>query len=189
MLFRKKPMDGREYEDYVAEVLKRQGFRDIQHTAVTGDYGVDLLARHGRHRYAVQCKYYSGAVGGSAVQEAAAGMAYYDCERALVVTNSYLTPNAHKLAEANGVDILEYVDPEERTFLERRKPWQLVVLAIQCVLFGLTLYQMQLQGLLSVRSCGLAALLIFPALWVCIYICRLIVKLILKTDGHGSKEP
>lgn len=170
MLFSRHPMTGEEYEAYVAQFLKSQGFSDIQPTAVTGDYGVDLLARHGRHRYAVQCKYYSGGVGGFAVQEAVAGMAYYGCERALVVTNSYLTENAHKLAKANGVDILEYVDPESRGLLERMKPWQVVLLAAQCVVFGLMAHRMAFQGLLYWKSLLLLALLVFPvpylALWV-----------------------
>lgn len=170
MLFQKQPMTGQQYEEYVAEFLKEQGFQDIQPTPVTGDYGVDLLARHGRHRYAVQCKYYSDAVGGAAVQEAVAGMAYYGCEKALVVTSSYLTKNAHELARANGVDVLEYVDPERLTFLERRKPWQLVVLAIEAVVFGLMLHQMLRQGLFSWRSCGILALLCFPLPYLVIWV-------------------
>lgn len=177
MLFRRAPMDGQEYERYVADFLKGQGFCDIQPTAVTGDYGVDLLARHGRHRYAVQCKYYSGAVGGFAVQEAVAGMAYYGCEKALVVTNSYLTKNAHELAKANGVDVLEYVDPDSRTFLERRKPWQLVLLAVEIVVFGLLMYQMERQGILNWKSCATLAALVFPVPYLSVWIGKLVIKL------------
>lgn len=162
MLFRKKVMDGYEYETYVADLLRRQGFRDIQFTAKTGDYGVDLLATHGRHRYAVQCKYYTGAVGGFAVQEAVAGMAYYGCERALVVTNSYLTQGAHNLAQANGVDVMEYMDPARLSFLERREPWQLVLLAVECIVFGLVLFQTLEQDSFTWRGYGILALLCFP---------------------------
>ena len=162
MFFRPKIRDGEEYEAYVAKLLRRQGFRDIRFTARTGDYGVDLLARHGRHWYAVQCKYYTGAVGGAAVQEAVAGMAYYGCERALVVTNSYLTPNAHNLARANGVDVLEYIGPEHLSFWERRSAWELVLFAIECVAFGLALSELSQTGALTLRAAGVAALLCFP---------------------------
>lgn len=174
MLFRKPVQDGYEYEVYVAEVLKRQGFRDIQFTAKTGDYGVDILASHGRHRYAIQCKYYTGAVGGFAVQEAVAGMAYYGCERALVVTNSYLTQGAHNLAEANGVDVLEYIDPERLSFWERRKPWQLILLALECIAFGLGLFQLLEQGSFTWQGCGVLVLLCFPLPFAIIGLVRLI---------------
>lgn len=178
MLFRREPMTGQEYEDYVADVLRQQGFCEIERTAVTGDYGVDLIARHGRHRYAVQCKYYSGGVGGFAVQEAVAGMAYYGCEKALVVTNSYLTKNAHALAKANGVDVIEHVDPEARTFLERRKPWQIVLLAVEFVLFGLILSQMQQQGTFTWEGCALLALFLFPLPYALIFLCKWLLKLL-----------
>ncbi len=162
MFFRHKIQDGEEYEVYVSKLLRRQGFRDIRFTARTGDYGVDLLARHGRHWYAVQCKYYTGAVGGAAVQEAVAGMAYYGCERALVVTNSYLTPNAHNLARANGVDVLEYIGPEHLSFWERRSAWELVLFAVECVAFGLLLSELFQAGTLTLHTAGIAALLCFP---------------------------
>ena len=186
MLFRKKAMDGYEYENYVADLLRRQGFRDIQFTAKTGDYGVDLLATHGRHRYAVQCKYYTGAVGGFAVQEAVAGMAYYGCERALVVTNSYLTQGAHNLARANGVDVMEYMDPAHLSFLERREPWQLVLLAAECVVFGLVLSQMLEQSSFTWRGCGVLALLCFPLPFLVASMVRWIWR---RTRGTQEQEP
>jgi len=179
MLFQKRPMTGAEYEAYVAEFLKEQGFFDIQSTAATGDYGVDLLARHGRHRYAVQCKYYSGGVGGFAVQEAVAGMAYYGCEKAMVVTNSYLTRNAHALAKVNGVDVIEYADPEARTFLEKRKPWQLVLFALEWVIFGFLVYQMSLQGSLGGQSLILSVLLVFPLPYFLIWAVKQLLRLII----------
>lgn len=187
MLFRKKAMDGYEYERYVADLLRRQGFRNIQLTAKTGDYGVDLLATHGRHRYAVQCKYYTGAVGGFAVQEAVAGMAYYDCDRALVVTNSYLTQGAHNLARANGVDVMEYMDPEQLSFLERREPWQLALLAAECVAFGLVLFQMLEQSSFTWQGCGILALLCFPLPFCAIAIVRWIWRL--SRDQADAEAP
>ncbi|MCD8381562.1 MAG: restriction endonuclease [Clostridiales bacterium] len=171
MLFRKKEMDGYEYETYVAELLRRQGFRDITFTPRTGDFGVDLLATHGRNRYAVQCKYYSGSVGGAAVQEAAAGMAYYDCERGMVVTNSVLTEGARELAKANGIEVMEYIDPKSRSFLERREAWELILLAVECVVFGLALHQVFIQNSFTWRGLGILLLLCFPIPYV---LCRLV---------------
>lgn len=183
MLFHKKIRSGEEYEVYVADLLRRQGFRDIEFTAKTGDYGVDLLATHGRHRYAVQCKYYTGSVGGFAVQEAVAGMAYYGCERALVVTNSVLTKNAHALAKANGVDVLEGIDPDSLSFLERREPWQLVLLAAELVVFGLGIFQMLEQGQFTWSACGWWALICVPLPFLAVFLLRGIWRL-----ARGRKE-
>lgn len=172
MFFRKKVRDGQDYEVYVADLLRRQGFRDIQFTAKTGDYGVDLLATHGRHRYAIQCKYYTGSVGGFAVQEAVAGMAYYECERAMVVTNSVLTKNAHALAKANGVDVLEQIDPNRLSFLERREPWQLVLFALELVVFGLGVFQMLEEGRFSWPGCARLAALCIPLPFLIVFVLR-----------------
>lgn len=102
---------GAEYEEYAAGYLERQGFRILGHTGRSGDLGVDLVARKGLKTYAVQCKFYSGAVDGAAVQQVVAGMACYGCNAALVVTNSTLTPGAWTLARRNGVEVLERVSP------------------------------------------------------------------------------
>ena len=55
-----------------------------------------------KHRttYAVQCKLYQGKVGNSAVQEAVAGKSYYDCDEAMVITNSVFYPGAIALAKS-----------------------------------------------------------------------------------------
>ncbi|MBQ8934779.1 MAG: restriction endonuclease, partial [Oscillospiraceae bacterium] len=96
---RQRIRDGYDYETYVAQALKRRGFRSIEQTAKSGDYGVDLLGKYHGVRYAIQCKYYADPVGGFAVQEAVAGMGFYGCDRAMVVTNSCLTKAARELAE------------------------------------------------------------------------------------------
>ena len=157
-----KVSDGQSYEKFVATELKRIGYHKIEFTAVTGDYGVDLLAECDGYRYAIQCKYYSEPVGISAVQEAVAGLSFYDCDRAMVVTNNTLTKAARELAEANEVDIIEELMPEKLSFWERRQPWELIVLAIECLVFGLVLYQMLLQQTVSVRSVGILLLICFP---------------------------
>jgi restriction system protein len=44
-------------------------------------------------------------VGVKAIQEAVASKGYYECEKAMVVTNSYFTNQAKDLARRNGVDL------------------------------------------------------------------------------------
>lgn len=100
-------MDGHDYEYLVARYLKAHGYTGVTVTKGSGDFGVDVIAHKGGHKYAVQCKYYSNSVGLSAVQEAVAGMAYYKCDRAMVVTNSSFTKAARDLARANNVLLLD----------------------------------------------------------------------------------
>lgn len=100
-------MTGHEYEHLVAAYLRRHGYNGVKVTQASGDYGVDVIASKGGHKYAVQCKYYSHPVGVSAVQEVAAGRAFYHCDRAMVVTNSIFTKAAEELALANNVVLLD----------------------------------------------------------------------------------
>ncbi len=178
MLGGRQIRNGYDYETYVAEVLKRKGFRKIEQTVKSGDYGVDLLAKYHGVRYAIQCKYYADPVGGFAVQEAVAGMAFYGCERAMVVTNSCLTKAAGELAEANDVEVLEYIAPEHETFWECRKPWELVLLAAECVFFGLALHQMVLQQIFQWKAVGILALLCFPFPYFAVWFARLIYHIV-----------
>lgn len=99
-------MTGLEYEELVAKYLRRHGYYNVSVTKASGDYGVDVIAHKGTHRYAVQCKYYSDDVGLEAVQEAVAGKAMYRCDKAMVVTNASFTNAACELANKNDVLLL-----------------------------------------------------------------------------------
>ena len=134
-----KVLDGAGYEVFVAKWLREQGFRQILHTGATGDFGVDLVAKKHGIYYAVQGKYYSSSVSGAAVQEAVAGMAYYHCDRAMVVTNSQLTRGARALAEANHVLVLEHVEPGKVTAAGIATPERIISVAVCTVLSVLLL--------------------------------------------------
>lgn len=105
-------MDGHEYEYVVADYLREKGYTDVEVTRGSGDFGIDVIACRDGHKYAVQCKYYSNPVSQPAVREAVAGMAYYNCDKAMVVTNNCFTSAAKELAEVNGVELVEYVECE-----------------------------------------------------------------------------
>ena len=98
-------MDGVQFENYCADLLKRVGYYNVKVTSASNDYGVDVLAKKNGIKYAVQCKRYSHKVDNSAVQEIVAGKQYYNCDRAIVITNNYYTDNAINLANANNVEL------------------------------------------------------------------------------------
>jgi restriction system protein len=91
-------MSGTEFEDYVARIARSCGVPVIM-TAITGDWGVDLIVGKRPNRLAIQCKRLNRPVGTSAVQEVVAGAPMQDCAHTMVVTNNEFTPAARKLAE------------------------------------------------------------------------------------------
>lgn len=100
-----KKLTGTEFEDYLVELFKSQGY-EVETTPSTGDYGADLILHKDRQRTAVQAKCYTGSVGVAAVQEALSGMAYYNCHSAWVVTTGNYTANAVELARQSKVQLL-----------------------------------------------------------------------------------
>ena len=104
-------MTGFEYEEVCAEILRRSGYKKVTLTQETGDQGLDIIAEKGRARYGIQCKYYEHPVGNKAVQEAYAGCGFYDCDIAVVMTNSTFTASARELAEQLGVELWEGYEP------------------------------------------------------------------------------
>ncbi len=98
-------MDGWEFEEYVGELLARDGFIHVEVTRGSGDQGVDVLAERDGTSYAIQCKHYEARVTNKAVQEAYAGAEFYGCDVPVVLTNSYFTASARELSEEIGVEL------------------------------------------------------------------------------------
>ena len=96
-------MDGHQFEYYCAELLRKNGFENVEITKGSGDQGIDILAHKDGIRYAIQCKCYSSDLGNKPVQEAFAGKSIYRCHVAAVLTNSFFTQGAIDAADATGV--------------------------------------------------------------------------------------
>jgi restriction system protein len=112
-------MTGMEFEDHVARIARGCGVPVIM-TAVTGDWGVDLIVGKRPDRVAVQCKRQSRPVGAGAVQEVVAGAPMHGCSKTMVVTNHGFTPAAIKLAELHGCELVGGAElPRLRTIVRR----------------------------------------------------------------------
>lgn len=96
-------MDGIEFEQFCADLLRKNDFQNVQTTKDTGDQGIDIVAQKDGIQYGIQCKCYTSDIGNKAVQEAFAGKTYYGCHVAVVLTNRYFTKSAKELAAANKV--------------------------------------------------------------------------------------
>ena len=96
-------MDGLEFENFCATLLKQNGFKNVSVTKASGDQGVDILAAKDGIKYGIQCKCYSSEVGNKAVQEAFSGKTFYNRHVGVVLTNNYFTSSAKELAEKSGI--------------------------------------------------------------------------------------
>lgn len=96
---------GEEFELLIGSVFKKRGYF-VEYTQTSGDQGVDLILTSGQERIAVQCKRYSHNVGNNAIQEVFAGMHFRKCNKAIVITNSFFTPSAIKLAHKLNVELI-----------------------------------------------------------------------------------
>lgn len=95
-------MSGVEFENFVANIFRRNGYR-VRTTATTGDFGADLILSGNGERICVQCKRYQKPVSLKAVQEVTSAKSFYNCGSAVVITNSHYTDAARQLAKSNSV--------------------------------------------------------------------------------------
>lgn len=100
-------MTGWEFESWSAEWLGKHGFYNIKVTSGSGDYGADVICSKNGETYAVQCKKYSGKVPYRAVEEVVCAKNYYGTDRAMIFTNSELTPQADEAAKKLGVVVCD----------------------------------------------------------------------------------
>lgn len=97
-------MDGKTFEKYLEVLFVKLGYK-VERTSYVGDYGADLVVRKDRVKTVIQAKRHKKKLGVKAIQEAVAAKGYYKCDKAMVVTNSFYTNQAEKLARANSVEL------------------------------------------------------------------------------------
>ena len=80
-------MHGLTFEIYVCRLLESRGY-DVENIRASSDYGVDAVASKGDDRIAIQIKRSKHPIDRRAISDASAGMAFYKCNKAMVITNS-----------------------------------------------------------------------------------------------------
>ena len=93
-------MDGIAFEHYVAKLLAERGYTNVSLTE-RYDYGVDIIAEKDGVRWGIQTKRYSGLVKAAAIRQVVTGLRVYNCDRAMVITNSTFSAIAKHLADSN----------------------------------------------------------------------------------------
>ena len=109
-------MTGLEFERCVASLLKHQGYTDIRLTEKY-DYGVDIIATKDDIRWGIQVKRYSGLVNADAVRQVVTALKKYDCDKAMVITNSTYSLVAKDLASCNNCVFCGYMSVSFSFFL------------------------------------------------------------------------
>ena len=93
-------MSGIQFERYVADILRRHGYLSVRLTE-RYDYGVDIIAEKDGIRWGIQVKRHSGLVKAAAVRQVVTALKIYDCDRAMVISNSCYSRVAISLARSN----------------------------------------------------------------------------------------
>ena len=99
-------MTGLDFEFYVANLLKKQGYKNIKMTEKY-DLGVDIVAVRDGVTWGIQIKRYSGLVKADAVRQVVTALRKYHCDRAMLVTNSHFSSVARDLALSNDCVLID----------------------------------------------------------------------------------
>ena len=122
-------MSGWDFERYCADCLLKKGFTKAEVTAGSGDHGVDIIAEQNGIRFGIQCKLYQGQIPNKAVQEAYTGASFYDCDVAVIMSNSELTKQAQTEAKKLRVkfwNVLDYMPDLDKKISQNKRIISLV---------------------------------------------------------------
>ncbi|TRZ64177.1 MAG: restriction endonuclease [Spirochaetia bacterium] len=89
-----------EFEELLCCLFEAMGYA-TRHNGRPGDQGGDVIANKEGEKILIQAKRYSddNPTGNGAVQEAFTAMKHYGCNKAIVITTSYFTPEAIAVAK------------------------------------------------------------------------------------------
>ncbi|MDB0798224.1 restriction endonuclease [Phocaeicola vulgatus] len=107
-------MKPREYEKYVCELFNKQGYT-TELTPQSGDYGIDIFASKGEDKIAIQVKMYGNSrkVNRSAIMELHGSKDYFGCNKAILVTNGKIMPDAIEVANRLQIELQIIACPDE----------------------------------------------------------------------------
>ena len=112
---------GKEFEAETASRLGALGWITSL-TAVTGDWGADVVAKTDKETLVVQCKDWSGPAGLTAIQEVNFARTHYQAHMAIVVSRNGYTRAAKEAAKTTGVHLFSLeVICADSAFLDRTK--------------------------------------------------------------------
>lgn len=101
----------RQFEFLAGEYLKKEGYQ-TEVTQASADWGVDVFAEKDGKRYVVQAKMYGDCktkINRRMMMELYGVMHYFDCQDAMMIYNGRIMPDAVKVADKLGIQLI-YLD-------------------------------------------------------------------------------
>ena len=98
-------MSGTDFEHFCADLLRVNGYTDVQITAGAGDHGIDIVAEKDEMKWGFQCKRWGAEthIGNDVVRDTFAGKAFYHCDIAAIIATTQFTRKAEEYARETGI--------------------------------------------------------------------------------------
>ena len=93
-----KNLDGREFEQIVARLYRKKGFR-VKQTPKGPDQGVDLIAKKGRVTVIVQTKNWKNKVSNTDVLKTSGARQMFHANYSMIITSSTFTSSAKEVIQ------------------------------------------------------------------------------------------
>lgn len=116
-------MNPYDFEEYVCKLYKGLGYNQSRCTSGSGDFGADVIAENKHEKITVQVKRYNQrkSVGSDVVQKILGAQAYYHATSSAIVTTSYFTEPAKKMAQSCRVKLIDR-DELKRILMAQKRP-------------------------------------------------------------------
>lgn len=101
-------MNPRQYEELVCAHFRNQGYK-AEITTYSNDYGIDVFAIKGKEKIAVQAKMFGHTtrkINRQMVMELHGAKDYFDCTKAIIVTNGIFLSDALEVAKKLKIEVL-----------------------------------------------------------------------------------
>jgi restriction endonuclease Mrr len=101
-----RTLSGRDFEEWLARLLRGAGIAEVCVTQASRDQGADLVITIGTRKIVMQAKQCQDTIGNGAVQEVLGALPYYGAAEAWVVTTSTFSKDAIDLAFRTAVRLV-----------------------------------------------------------------------------------
>ncbi len=102
-------MDPYDFEYFICQHYRQQGYTKAYTTPKSGDFGADIVIPSRQETIVVQVKKYNqnNPTGISSVQEVLGATKYYNAQKGIVITTSYFTKSAIILAKKADIELID----------------------------------------------------------------------------------
>lgn len=107
-------MTPKEYESFICERFSKDGYK-AELTSYNNDYGIDIFAIKGQEKLGIQVKMFGNTtrkVNRQMIMELHGSKDFFNCTKAILVTDGQIIDNAKEVADKLGIEIL-IIEPND----------------------------------------------------------------------------